>query len=320
MKKIALIISAIILSQVTFSQKNVKTSFEKVKAQCEGVALDQRVRLTVARFSVTTGNAPSEFGGNLATMLTNALFKVNCFRVLESLKNKADLEDEIDHGEGKYAKKSASPKKGKQLGAQFIVTGEITEYNSKDNAVRVGIIKVGSNKAKIGFILKVTNPETRDVIYSESINVEGKTGSGTELGAFGINVISSGTSDPAVANACELGIIKAVEFLASKKDEMLVAGGITPKASTSKVIQTTETEIELKKTNFANFNEFATFLATLPTFKSVEKTFKKETATYTVTHTGTSDAFIDVVSKTAPAKFEVTSVDKGKLELKVKKE
>jgi curli biogenesis system outer membrane secretion channel CsgG len=320
MKKITLIISTIFLSQITFSQKNVKTSFEKVKAQCEGVALDQRVRLTVARFSVTTGNAPSEFGGNLATMLTNALFKVNCFRVLESLINKADMNDEIDYGEGKYAKKSAAPKKGKQLGAQFVVTGEITEYSSKDNAVRIGLVKVGSNKAKIGFILKVTNPQTRDVIYSESINVEGKTGGGTEVGAFGLNVISSGTSDPAVANACELGIIKAVEFLASKKDEMLVAGGITPKTSTSKVVQTAETEIELKKANFASFNEFATFLATMPSFKSVEKTFKKETATYTVTHTGSSDAFIDEVSKQAPSKFEVTSVDKGRLELKVKKE
>ncbi len=320
MKKVTLTICIIFLSQLSFAQKNVKTSFEKVKAQCEGVALDQRVRITVARFSVTTGNAPNEFGGNLATMLSSALFKVNCFRVLESLINKADGNDEIDYGEEKYANKSTTPKKGKQLGAQFVITGEVTEYNSKNNGVRVGLIKVGSNKAKIGFILKVTNPETRDIIYAESINVEGKTGSGTEVGAFGINVISSGTSDPAVANACELGIIKAVEFLASKKDEMLVAGGITPKANATKTIQNSETEIELNKTNFATYNEFADFLSSLASYKSVEKTFKKETATYTVSHIGSSDAFIDEVSKKAASKFEVTSVDKGKLELKVKKE
>ncbi len=318
MKKILLIITSFFLSQLTFSQKNVTTTFEKVKAQCQGIPLDKRIRLTVARFSVTT-NAPSEFGGNLATMLTNALQGLNCYRVLESLINKADMNDEIDYGESKYAKKKSAPKKGKQLGAQIIVTGELTEYSVKENATRIGLVRVGSNKAKIGFVLKVINPETRDVIFSQSINVEGKAGGGTEVGAFGVNVVSSGGSDPALSNACELGIIKAVEFLASKKDEMFI-DGVTPVKNTSKAIQTSETEIILNKANFAAYNEFSSFISSLSSYKSAEKTFKNQTATFTVTHTGSSDEFIDEVSKKVASKFEVTSIDHDKLALKVKKE
>jgi curli biogenesis system outer membrane secretion channel CsgG len=314
-KKTKLIVFAMFLSLFSFAQKNVKTSFEKVKAICQDQPLDKRIRVTVGRFSVTT-TAPESFGGNLTTMLTNALQGINCYRVLESLVNKNDMNDEIDYGEGKYAKKNATPQKGKQLGAQIIVTGEITEYSVKDNTLRIGIVKVGSNKAKIGFVLKVINPETRDILFSQSISVEGKTGGSTEVGLFGLNAVSSENSDPAVINACELGIIKAVEFLASKKDEMNIDG--VPKNPT-KTILTNETEITLNKTNFSNYNEFADFLTRISSYKSVEKTFKSQTAIFTITHTGNSNDFLDEVAKKLAAQYEVVSIEAEKMEIKLKK-
>ncbi len=315
MKRIIILIPSLIICNITIAQKKVTTTFETIKAQCQNLPADKRVRLTVARFSVTTNNAPTEFGGNLATMLTNALQAVNCYTVLESLINKTDMNDEIDYGEGGYAKKSTAAKKGKQLSAQVIVTGEVTEFSSKNNGVRVGIIKVGSNKAKIGFILKVINPETRVVLYSQSINTEAKTGGATEFGAFGINVVSAISSDPAVANACEQGIIKAVEFLASKKDSLNLSEVVN---SANDVNAINETEVTLTEANFNSFNAFATLLASVSTYKSVEKTLKSGTATYTVSHTGTADKLLEELNKKIGAKYEVTGFEDGKIELKAK--
>jgi curli biogenesis system outer membrane secretion channel CsgG len=315
MKQLLLFITSFIVSHLAFGQKNVTTTFETIKAQCQNLPADKRVRLTVARFSVTASTAPSEFGGNLAIMLTNALQAVNCYTVLESLKNKEDMNNEIDYGEGGYAKKSTVAKKGKQLSAQVVVTGEVTEYNSKNSGVRVGVIKVGSNKAKIGFVLKIINPETRVVLYSQSINTEAKIGGATEFGAFGVNVVSAIANDPALANACEQGIIKAVEFLASKKDSLNLIGVVN---SATDINAINETEVTLTEANFNSFNAFTTLLHSVRSYKSVEKSLKSGIATYTVSHTGSSNTFLEELNKKMGTKYEVTGFEDGKIELKAK--
>ena len=316
MKKMLLLLLVITSTfDLSFAQKDVKTSFETIKEQCKDLPVNQRVRVTVARFSVTTA-APSELGGNLTTMLTNALQGVNCYNVLESLINKEDMNEEIKYGESEYANKKSTAKKGKQLGAQVIVTGEITEYNSKNSGVRVGLVKVGSNKAKIGFILKLVNPETREIIYSQSINVEGKTAGNTEVGLFGVNVASSANSDPAVANACEQGVIKAVEYLAEKRtslsSQFSTADGNGDKSTVN------ETEIKMTNANFTTFNDFANLLSAIPAYKSVEKSFKEGVATYMVSHTGTTSALLEEINKKSATKYEVTGFETGAIEMKAR--
>lgn len=312
MKRPGLLLLMLLLTgSLAHAQKKVNVTFEKIKEECKDLPVDKRIRLTVARFTVTT-TAPAEFGGNLATMLTNALQEVNCYRVLESLKNSSDMNDEINYSQGQYAKKGSGPKMGKQLGAQVVVTGEITEFNVKSSRVGVGLLSVGSNKAKIGFILKLVNPETREVIFSKSINVEGKAGGGASIGLFGANLVSSTTSDPALANACEQGIIQAVEFMASKKDMLLM-----PEASAGQnSAGTTETEVTLANANFNAFNAMTAILSSLPAFKSIEKTLSDGLATYTVVHSGTTDELLNELNKKLGGKYEVTGFGSGKIELK----
>jgi curli biogenesis system outer membrane secretion channel CsgG len=315
MNKIIFFLLSLILTNTINAQKKVTTSFETIKEQCKDLPVEKRVIIRVARFSVTTNNAPLEFGDNLSTMLTNTLQGVNCYRVLESLKNQSDMNEELNYGESEYAKKSAAPKKGKQLGAQIVVTGEITEYSLKSGGMRVGVLKVGSNKAKIGFVLKMINPETSDVLYSQSINVEGKVGAVSQLGVLGLDLFNSVSSDPAVANACEQGIIKAVEFLASKKDSLHLTAVNSVKNDANTL---NETEITLTDANFNSFNAFATLLASIPTYKSVEKSLKSGTAIYTVSHIGSGDSLLEEINKKVGTKYEVTGFDNGKIELKVK--
>ena len=209
----------LLLPSISFSQK---TTFEKVQEVCEGTPVAERPRITVARFSVATPKAAYEFGAELATMLSSALQQTSCFRVLESIDNFDDMADEIDLGDSKYTRKGSSPKAGQMMGAQFVITGEVTEYNEGNTGIKFSGLGIGGGKADIGFILKIVNPATREIIYSKSINTQGKKGfQGLKL--FGFEAIGGNFKNKAVADACEKGIIKAVELLATEKDNLMLA-------------------------------------------------------------------------------------------------
>ena len=205
---------------LTISQK-VDVELETVKAKCKDKKYEERVRVTVARFNVTAKSAHSEFGGELATMLTNALQGINCFRVLESLKNTSDFNDEIAYGQSGNVSNSSAAKVGNQLGAQVIFTGEVTEFSQGENSAGALGIKIGQSKAKVGFIIKGINPETREVYFSKSIETESaKPGGFSGVKILGIEMAGGKKQNAAVADAVERGIIKAAYVLAEEMDKI----------------------------------------------------------------------------------------------------
>ncbi|GAB3504499.1 hypothetical protein GCM10027341_34890 [Spirosoma knui] len=180
--------------QPALAQKNkpVQITLEQIAERCKDLPRDKRLTVKVVRFSVSNTRAQEqgEFGGELATMLTNSLHKVNCFRVLETDGNMGDINDGID--------------------AQLVVTGEVTEFSEKNTSL-IGIQK---NKVSMGFILKVLNPQTGDILFSESVNGESiSTG-------FSSEIFTTTRLSGAVANASEQAIIKATEVLANQKDRI----------------------------------------------------------------------------------------------------
>lgn len=346
MKKYALpfvLCSAFLFSQ---AQKDEKVTMQEVKQQCSAMPLDKRARLSVTRFTVTTstpqnssttdtrpnnrlgsigsllgkgGNSngavygvPPTLGANLSTMLTNALQEVNCYRVLESLDNKADLNKEIDAGNGAYAGKK-TPKAGKQLGAQIVVTGEVIEYSVKDKGVKV--LGVGSkNKTiKMGFNLKMINPETRDILVSKDFHVQSRADHSVSV----LGLVNTSDSDPEVAAVMEDGVVQAVEYLARMRDSLkitadgLFAGATDPNGAN-------DTEIDLSNANFNSFTAFGNLIAAIPSYKSMDKKLAGGVAVYTVTHTGSSSAFLDELNKRVGSKYEITGFTDGKIELKAK--
>lgn len=123
---------------------------ESVKEKCADIPLEDRIRVTVARFSATASNAPSVLGENMSTMLTNALSQVNCFNVLEEQKNLEDMTDEIDASNSEYFDAATGVEKGKMKVAQIIVTGEVTEYSDATTGTKVLGIGGSVKKAKSG--------------------------------------------------------------------------------------------------------------------------------------------------------------------------
>lgn len=216
----------------TFAQ-NQKVEFENVKEKCKGKPFDQRVRVSVARFNVTNPNAKRRggFGDELATMLSNALSEVNCFRVLQSIKNKADMTDELNFGQEGFTANGSSPESGKMLGAQAVITGEVTEFYEGEGRAGAFGISVTKNTARIGFIIQVINPQTREILWSQSVEAQGKKpGKFGGVKLFGINIAGSSMQNTAIGDAVERGIIKTAVLLAEERETIpfpAVNSGVT---------------------------------------------------------------------------------------------
>jgi len=224
----ALLITALLLNFSISKAQKPKVSIEEIKEQCTGIDFKKRVRISVSSFTVATPKANGQFGGELAEMLTNALQNVNCFIVLLSTKDLGDINEEIVAGQAGYTAAGSSPASGKMKGAQVIVTGKITEFAEGVSSGGAFGIKIGGNKAKIGFVLKLINPETREIIDSKSFNVEGSANGFKGMSVFGLKTVGSTQNNKALADACEKGIVKAVEFIAASKDKMPYPDGGDP--------------------------------------------------------------------------------------------
>lgn len=339
-----MLISLTISTHLLIAQQDEKFKLEEVKQQCTSLALEKRARVSVTRFTVTTkmpgteteknarannrlkalgtifnrGEAPQAdkipptLGDNLTTMLTNALQEVNCYRVLESLNNNKDLTGEIDAGSNQYSSKK-TPKAGKQLGAQIVVTGEVIEYSEKDKGVAV--VGVGTKKkyVKMGFNLKMINPETRDIIASHVFRIESRANKSVSV----LGLVKTGDTDPAVAAVMEDGIIEAVQYMAKVRDSLNITadGNFAGNGSSSGEKQT---EISLSNANFASFTALANIISGVPGFKSMEKSFTGGIGSYSVTHTCSTDELLAQMSKKLGNSYEVTGEDAGKIELKAK--
>lgn len=215
---------ALLCSLSVSAQNDTKVNFEKIQAQCNEIPYNQRIRIAVSSFKVATAGATDKFGDELSQGLTNALQNVNCFNVLLSSKDLAEIEEEIQLGASGKTKAGSSPKSGEMKGAQVIVMGKITEFAEGKNKAGALGIQIGQNKTHIGFVITLINPETREIIDSKSINVEGKGNGSSGLTLLGVNLAGSSTGNKATADAVEKGIIKAIEFISSRKDALNMPG------------------------------------------------------------------------------------------------
>lgn len=227
-----LIITILMIVASDFNMINAQASnvsFETLKNTCKGIKREDRVRITVTRFSVSSraAQATGQFGEELTSILTNAIQQTNCFRVLQSVSKKADWESEIGYNES-GATNGSGPGRGKQMGAQAIVTAEITEYNEGKSSAGAFGISIGNTKAKLGIILQVLDPETREMLWSSAINGEAKKNGFNGASILGVNLAGTNKLSEAMSAAVEDLVFKAIEKLVKEKEEII--NEIDPKA------------------------------------------------------------------------------------------
>ena len=316
---IILILIIMAISAQNSLMAQVDIDIEKIREKCKDLPYEDKVRAVVARFNISTraSQAHHTFGNEMATMLTNTLQKVNCFRVLESLANMSDMTDEIDMGNSKYLDLDAAPEMGKMMGAQVIFTGEITEYYQGGSNVGVAGITFANNKARIGFILKLLNTETREVIWSESLEAEAKVpGKFTGAQIFGVNLAGGNKGRNALGDAIERGIVKGIYKLAEEMDEVRF-----PEVDYVDLSNTTVTILNMKKVKYADLKNLKSILQSITDVKELKRTefsASEETGTYRIRHTGNFDDFVDNFYEAGANLFEITNLESNTFEITLK--
>lgn len=213
--KLILVIACLFLVPMFSTAQDV--NFEEIQEICRGVDRKERIRISVVRFSSKMRTLDNnQLGDELAAMLENALFKVNCFNVLSN--DKGDFDNEYDWTNGGYTNSTTGAQKGNLLGAQALITGEITEYAEGEKKGGGFGISFKKSKAHVGFVLQVKDPFTREMLFSESIDMEGKSTGFNGASLFGLQVAGSSDRSAALNDAVEKAIIKATEVLAKSHD------------------------------------------------------------------------------------------------------
>lgn len=309
------------------SQKKVKVTDEEVKPICDVTPLKDRIRLSISRFNITTsGSAKSkatgnenyntnwyfnnansqtnpeasmnELGANMSTMLQTALQQTNCFNVLLNLDNKQDLDKEIDFGKTEDADKKTAVKTGKMQSAQVVVTGEVTEFNNQSSGQTILLVKTSSQTVRLGFIVTISVPETREVLDSRSFNVEGKSSKKMSLGVgvpspFGnqrLDFSGGNKYTPAVANALEKGIIEASEWLAGRKNIMIL-----PEVSGSAAQGIESIVITVSNSDYNKSKEFTEMLKANPNVKNMDPNLDNGVSTITLDYSGKTLKLLDEI-------------------------
>lgn len=312
--KLILIASSLLFTSnsVVLAQKssNVKTKFEEFKDQCADKPTDERVRITVARFNNTSNSDPA-LGDNMQTMLTNALSEINCFKVLESLRNKEDMTDEVDFQNSSYADQSSAVAKGNMLSAQVIMTGEITENSEMGKDVMVMGIGGSKKKKKLGFIVKLVDPTTREVLWTKSVNTEGKQRNGFKMGYRtgwllpDVKVADGGKMDEATANMLEQGVIQAVEFLAVDYDNIPFPEPVDPDVML--------TVLSVEGMEYMGLKDLEKLVLQDGQVKEVSKKLTNGVGILHIRHKGSTDEFLDTLAGRLGSGYSITNVDNGKV-------
>jgi curli biogenesis system outer membrane secretion channel CsgG len=141
-------------------------------------------------------------------------------------KNISDATSEMAFSQDGFTNGSGS-QAGKMLGAQLIVTGEITDFSGESSSKSILGVESKCNQATVGFTLKALNPQTGALLFSKDVNMKGHN-SGKVFDIFGVKT-SSTNENRAVQDATQKAIIKAVEILADEKGNMDIPAPQKPK-------------------------------------------------------------------------------------------
>jgi curli biogenesis system outer membrane secretion channel CsgG len=311
-KKICTTIAAIVLANGLYSQKDKKEDKdnnkivipEEVKKKCPEMEMDERVRLAIARFSKSTTGANGANIDNFSSMLANAMYEVNCFRVISMRKDSMDFVDANGSSEVK---------------PQLIITGEITEYNHSVKETNLVVSKKTTTTAHIGFILQIKDPATRDILFSKSFNEEGGSDnkslqvtlpskSALSGPASTIGRTTNDNVDKAYFDALEKGIIAAVTYIVDNREKIYNIA----KNSSSKAI------ITALNASFPQLMKIEKAFKELPMVKRIDKSLNNNVGKIEVYFNGRIDEVIDILSGKMGQELEITALKDNSITVKCK--
>jgi curli biogenesis system outer membrane secretion channel CsgG len=179
---------------------------------------------------------PPEFARTLTEMLTTALINTGRFVVLERQQMQALIAEQDLNAAGRVNKETGAAQ-GRIIGAQAMITGDITGYSYTQQALGgsalnvVKNLKVGASrvKAAVNVDLRMVDAATGEVLASaKGSGSASATGVATDLTKDDQQISASGAWSTPLGEASRAAITKVVE--------QLVAGMPTPRWS-AKIVE-----------------------------------------------------------------------------------
>ncbi len=204
-----------------------KTKVEAVAKICDNLPLSEKPIVAVAPFKIGASDVAT-VGTGLSDMLMNALLNCGCFRVVER-ERMNDIMNEQGLGLSGAGNEASFASVGKQLGAQLLVMGTITEFSENESGGGIGgallnrvpgVAGAAMKKAHIGFTVRLVNPSTGEIVSMQSFDKKRNS-----VGLAGASFLGSAVAgavfykSKAMQDAVEEGLIDAVQFIASKRSD-----------------------------------------------------------------------------------------------------
>lgn len=285
-----------------------KTKPETLINHCEELPLSQRPRVTVSKFKITNAKVQYRLGEELPTMLMNALNETKCFQVLESTSNLDELFEEIQLGKDGVTTAETAPQSGMMNGAQLIVSGEITEYESN----YVQAMGVGTQTAHVGFILKIVDPQSRLVVWSKSID---KKIVKPSVKVFGVDIATF--SSKALEDAVEQAIMDAVGLIVEQKPLFENYNPELHRPEPTK-LKSIKREVVITNVDFMTLSKIETALKTEDNSIETKKSFQNNIGTIEIYFEGSmNDIATLLMSENMGVNLEITAFEDFKIEAKL---
>lgn len=307
----------LIFTSLSFSNAQQISIPEEIRAKCPDIPLNERVRVTVSDFAYSAGGDRGRTLENFAAMLSNALFNINCYRVLSMLKD----DDQLEGG-------------GRVLKPQIVVTGEITEYSHETKSSNVIIATKKEVTAHIGYILQVKNTFTGDILFSESRNMDGSSSNSSMkmtvrspikiLGRTRTGTIGSSEEGDnikaAYQDALEKAIIEAVTILVDKNQRILIdlEGNTEEDLGYAQQANVAESWIKVTGASFQKLSELEAKLKGSSWVQEIQKKLSSGVGTLNILHTGNQDDLLTVVQSFGSL-FEIVGVEDAGITVKESK-
>lgn len=294
---------------------------ESVKRRCENIPFNDKVRLAVATFKMTAkGGARNDNIANLSKMLSNAMFEIECFRMLDLIE---DLNKYTPPVIVNGQTKAAAP-----VTPQLIITGDITEYNHTSEEIKIkvplgGGKNLGSrikNEAHIGFVMQIVHPSTREILFSKSFN---QSASKQTVRTNSYN--ASQSIDAIYQDAMEKGILDAVTYIVDNRDRIYEEAGIlsgatgnaTGNAPAPQKTSTYTLEV-LGGASFATIQDIEHILSNETSVTEISKKYTSSRGTFSIAMTGTVDDIAAILErKLKSVKYEVIGFEDTRLTINV---
>ncbi len=185
------------------------------------IAKDDRPVVAVIEFKNET-SAPwwqNGVGRELSDMLSNELLGTGVFKVVERKKLDSVLTEQ-DLGASGRVNRSTAAKMGKITGAQYLITGSVSSFESsgsKGGRFSFKGISIGGKKSTVsmGIDIRVINATTGEVEYARTVEATAKSG-GLSVGLYrgGFGGALGGEKKTPVGKAIRAVLIEATDYLA----------------------------------------------------------------------------------------------------------